>query len=67
MLPSERTISGLEAIGLISKVIVRPWVAEAEPDMGGPQFGVPIDKGIYNSEDTVTVAATEIEIICAMK
>ena len=62
--PSERTISGLEAIGLISKVTrdIPGVVVEAEPDMGGPQFGAPIMLGIYgDSEDTVTVAATEIE------
>ena len=53
MLPSERTISGLEAIGLISKVTsdIPGVVVEAEPDMGGPQFGAPIMLGclLYTS------------------
>lgn len=61
---SERSISGLEAIGKITKLTknIPGIVVEAEPDMGGPEFGAPIELGIYGeTEKEVTQAAKKIE------
>ena len=64
-LPNERSISGLEVMGLLAKSTndLPGIFVEIEPDLGGPSFDVPIELSVYgNTEAQVNDAINIIEL-----
>ena len=64
-LPNERSISGLEVMGLLAKSTndLPGIFVEIEPDLGGPSFDVPIELSVYgNTEAEVNNAINIIEL-----
>ena len=64
-LPNERSISGLEVMGLLAKSTndLPGIFVEIEPDLGGPSFDVPIELSVYgNTEAQVNNAINIIEL-----